>query len=1737
VEAEHKMTTRIKLRRDTAANWTTSNPILAAGEPGLESDTGKIKYGDGVSRWNLLEHTGGDTLINEGAITVQTGDADRWFVRLRKEDDNLSFGSGVVVNSTNYDSEGNVLVVAQIDLNSDGVVVFKFTPAGELVWKKTIDGFGSPYYLDSFNAVVDSNDNLLFTVAADSNTASIVKINGSTGAIVFSEGLDLGTGYDLNAIAVDSNDNIIVGGRVYLEGFDLDTAFVVKLNTTATSITWQKELTVDGGSSFIHGIAIDFNNDIIVTGAADVDHQVDGNTVTDEEMLVAKIASAGTLSWQKTVALEADMRSGSAFGVDVDSIGNIYVTGTYLVDNAEADIAPADNKKSNAVVVFKMTTLGAMAWDRRIGPGPCSWVGVNTAVGDDGDLYILANTYEYNPLAQVDSNQGYYTSRMVLARYNKTTGAVIWQSYFDNPLAQEVPGFSGNGPWGGMGSDLLSIRDGKILIGGAVRFGQSDQDFMMPWSDSATHYNQGFLAQFDTDATYFSADGWELKTSRVPGKLTNTLVATTGTLDWQDTHTTINTAAGGSFEGINAPVSVRRTASKTNTWTFGKDGTFTAPADSNIKLQQKQLGFINMYGVMGNTDDSIWYNSVCHDTEGNAYVLGANNWTSDRAHIQKFNTDGELVWKRQLHSGEGAEFYVEWSNNTYTSVSVDFNGTGYKVGDKIVLPGSNFGGTDGVNSLTLEVTEINNSTDLVGGIQAVSIVSGVAVDGSSDTGNIADPYDDAECYPVALTFDPATGNIAVLVTIPTYNGDKLDNAWDQAVILQIDSGSGTVVKTITLSDEGDIYSYDLAVSSTGKLAVAGEKYNEYNDYGAVTPLAGSDTDILWVTKTDIDAEHYPGEPNGYYGDWYLTGSNFTGKARVTDVNYYTGLSGTTAQGSGAEFTIDNNGNGTYSVLITTVGSNYVVGHKIKILGTDLGGATPDNDITITIDAVDAGAITSVSNSGTAATVSGSGSSKTFTSDSGTFSSADGTILFSSPRSRSLSNAWSSFTMNSTITFVIGGTTYTSSLASPPVSGSNLDPMNPIPFTINIAGAPGAPDGTVTEFTISMDSGPVEISSTQSIDYDSMSPGGPFLKISKPVSNATYAAAIPNFPVGATVKAWDNMFALTEFTLTSAFIDDGSFWKATATQTSGSGNIFISHTVASPAGGGTPSYTGLSGANYNVGSGAVFYLNFAANTGSINGWGWQSSGSNYVVGDTITIAGTNFAGGTNPTNNVTITVTAADGNNGAINNIGAPSGTHPTTHLSLKTDRGVVFDAGGATFGITQNLGGEAFVWTADWNKAIGGGNTDRFEGVVWDAAGDNLYAVGTGRYEVNYDQALVVKYSSTGTLLASKYVNDTMGNNSAYDGAVALMADDSIVVVHKMYNDERDSGDEVLVTKLDSDLNMVWQQFIAFDSDDDGFYSPENKVSVAVDSATDEILLAWEVEDRGNTFNDDVMVFVKLDTDGQVLWKRMFGIHESDTGYNDYGNGAKSISIHGDKFTIVGDTDGPDDQTSNAMIATLPLDGTGTGLHDFWKYVEVKDTIIQVMKVTSPTSTTFTPNVHSSGISDTENVKYYYTDYPEEDFTVYTTVIRSNEGGAIEFSDGSKQSFSAANIPQIRSGGNRYVLRPEDSGRHILLETSGSAIVIPHHSRVKLPVGFAITIINVSNNTAYIQNENPNGPGYRGEMWFSGADTKTPYVGINDNGSGQMVTLVKIKEGTYSDDGEQHGDIWMIAGADIFDDN
>lgn len=56
------MATKIQIRRDTASDWTSTNPTLAAGEFGWESDTNKFKIGDGATAWTSLAYASdGDT--------------------------------------------------------------------------------------------------------------------------------------------------------------------------------------------------------------------------------------------------------------------------------------------------------------------------------------------------------------------------------------------------------------------------------------------------------------------------------------------------------------------------------------------------------------------------------------------------------------------------------------------------------------------------------------------------------------------------------------------------------------------------------------------------------------------------------------------------------------------------------------------------------------------------------------------------------------------------------------------------------------------------------------------------------------------------------------------------------------------------------------------------------------------------------------------------------------------------------------------------------------------------------------------------------------------------------------------------------------------------------------------------------------------------------------------------------------------------------------------------------------------------------------------------------------------------------------------------------------------------------------------------------------------------------------------------------------------------------------------
>jgi hypothetical protein len=130
------MTTTIKIRRDTAANWTATNPILASGEPGLETDTLAVKYGDGVTAWNDLLYGTVET-----AITV-SGNAQANITSVGTLT-NLSVAGNV--NTANLTATGNVaLTGANVSLGSVANLhiaggtanyVLSTDGAGNLAWK------------------------------------------------------------------------------------------------------------------------------------------------------------------------------------------------------------------------------------------------------------------------------------------------------------------------------------------------------------------------------------------------------------------------------------------------------------------------------------------------------------------------------------------------------------------------------------------------------------------------------------------------------------------------------------------------------------------------------------------------------------------------------------------------------------------------------------------------------------------------------------------------------------------------------------------------------------------------------------------------------------------------------------------------------------------------------------------------------------------------------------------------------------------------------------------------------------------------------------------------------------------------------------------------------------------------------------------------------------------------------------------------------------------------------------------------------------------------------------------------------------------------------------------------------------------------------------------------------------------------------------------------------------------
>ena len=225
------MPQQIILRKGTAAAWTAAGSVvLAAGEPGFETDTGKLKIGDGTSAWTALGY------VNEDFPTVPTNLADLLDVASTAP----STGQVLKWTGTEWapgaDSTGTGGGASSIDELSD--VLITGTPTtGQVLSYDGITWTNSGVPTESLE-VTDLSD-----VDVDTETLAtgqVLKYNGSnwvndTGTQVISVGTTLSGGASMtlsdgggNFKLLPGNGNIafsVVGNDVIVTTDDTDTTY------------------------------------------------------------------------------------------------------------------------------------------------------------------------------------------------------------------------------------------------------------------------------------------------------------------------------------------------------------------------------------------------------------------------------------------------------------------------------------------------------------------------------------------------------------------------------------------------------------------------------------------------------------------------------------------------------------------------------------------------------------------------------------------------------------------------------------------------------------------------------------------------------------------------------------------------------------------------------------------------------------------------------------------------------------------------------------------------------------------------------------------------------------------------------------------------------------------------------------------------------------------------------------------------------------------------------------------------------------------------------------------------------------------------------------------------------------------------------------------------------------------------------------------------------------------------
>jgi len=349
------------------------------------------------------------------------------------------------------DFSDNIYIVGDIDTSEHwrerDIFLVKSNSSGVEQWTRKFN-WGWPYPDYGKDVAVDSSGYICIVGnSKDYSTkyASIILIKyNNAGGLHDSVVSCSSTSQYAYGLAIDSSDNIYVGGVQYNSETSSFDILLVKYNSSLTK-EWSK--TWGGGSDdYGWGVTVDSSDDIYVVG-----HTYSFG-VGGSDMCLVKYNSSGVLLWDKIWG-GSDYDYG--WGVAVDSSDNIYVTG----DTNSSGFGSED------MCLVKYNSSGVLLWSQTWGRSDLD-TGYGVTVDSSDNIYVVGHTYSF----------GVGGSDMCLVKYD-SSGTQLWHK-----------------TWGGSDYDYgwgvaVDSSDNIYVTGGTESFGFGNEDiFLVKYSRVPTNH-------------------------------------------------------------------------------------------------------------------------------------------------------------------------------------------------------------------------------------------------------------------------------------------------------------------------------------------------------------------------------------------------------------------------------------------------------------------------------------------------------------------------------------------------------------------------------------------------------------------------------------------------------------------------------------------------------------------------------------------------------------------------------------------------------------------------------------------------------------------------------------------------------------------------------------------------------------------------------------------------------------------------------------------------------------------------------------------------------------------------------------------------------------------------------------------------------------------------------------------------------------------------------------------------